>query len=90
MPERHRRFLLPCSGLLALALTVALGDPRLLLAPCAPPAHTTPVTAPAAEADPRRRTLRDRDRDRDRGRGRGRCPRPPERGIIPHPRCHYD
>jgi hypothetical protein len=86
MPERHRRFLLPCSGLLALALTVALGDPHLLLAPCAPPAHTTPVTAPAAEADPRRRTLRDRDRVR------GRCPRPrtPERGIIPHPRCHYD
>ncbi|WP_435108689.1 hypothetical protein [Nocardiopsis synnemataformans] len=84
MPERHRRFLLPCSGLLALAFSVALGDLHVLLAPCAPPAHTAPVTAPAVESDPRRKTLRDRVR--------GRCPRPrrPERGIIPHPRCHYD
>lgn len=84
MPQRHRRFLCPCSGLLALALTVALGDPHVLLAMSAPLAHTAPVTASAAETDPRRKALRDRVR--------GRCPRPrrPEPGIIPHPRCSYD
>ncbi|WP_150252500.1 hypothetical protein [Nocardiopsis deserti] len=84
MPERHRRSLRPCSGLLALALAVALGGPHVLLAPCTPPAHTAPVTAPVTEADPRRTALR--------ARVRGRCPRPrrPEPGIIPHPRCSYD
>jgi hypothetical protein len=84
MPERHRRFLRSCSGLLALTLVAALGDPHVLLALRSPHAHTAPVTAPAAETDPRRRALRDRVR--------GRCPRPRRHGagIIPHPRCSYD
>ncbi|WP_017571585.1 hypothetical protein [Nocardiopsis halotolerans] len=82
MPERRRRFLRPCTGLLALALTVLLGDLHVPLALRTPPAYTAVVTAPAGEADPRRERHRDRVR----------CPRPrpPGREIIPPPRCHYD
>ena len=89
MPEQRRPHALSCSGFLALALTAALGNPHMLLAPCTPPAPIT-AGAPAEERDAAAR--RKAPGGQDRVRARGRCPRPPKRplGLIPHPRCHFD
>ncbi|GAA0987428.1 hypothetical protein GCM10009551_040600 [Nocardiopsis tropica] len=91
MPEQRRPLFIPCSGFLALALTAALGNPHMLLTPCAPPTQTA---APApAPADQRETAARRRARGgHDRVRALTRCPRPPKRplGRVPHPRCHFD
>lgn len=90
MPEQRRPIALPCSGFLALALTVALGNPHLFPAPSTPPTHTAALSAPTEDRDTaaRRRNRRGLDRPR----AQGRCPRPPKRplGLAPHPRCRFD
>ncbi|MFJ9557737.1 hypothetical protein ACIRPH_28335 [Nocardiopsis sp. NPDC101807] len=89
MPEQRRPLFIPCSGFLALALTAALGNPHVLLAPCTPPTQSA-APAPAEERDTlaRRRARGGHDRVR----ALTRCPRPPKRplGRVPHPRCHFD
>ncbi|MFD6949556.1 MULTISPECIES: hypothetical protein [unclassified Nocardiopsis] len=85
MPEHRRPFSRLRSGLLALTLTVALGDPHALLVPRTP----VPYAASAASSGEREGAPRPRGGG-DRPGSRCPLPRKAWRSIIPHPRCHFD